>query len=263
MIRVLVRLVGLAVATVVATGGLWLYVNSNDDRDRIIEEQARQIETLENIATRLQAERRVADILVTEQERDGEGKLHTTLLFVEYGRGGEPLAPRRFEVVGDRVHVETQLIKFERHFVREGDPLRGKSLVLFSSIYGSATPPEKGLPVDEPGRAPKVYRGADPRESEYEQELWRDFWKLMSDTQYANSKGVRVAQGETVWGIFEPDKLYTITLESVGGLSLTNEPLKPIFREAISSFRDQAQPTTAPAAAPATRPVAGGAGTNP
>ena len=247
MIRVLVRLVGLAVATVVATGGLWLYVNSNDDRDRVIEEQARQIETLENIATRLQAERRVADILVTEQERDEEGTLHTTLLFVEYGRSGEPLAPKRFEVVGDRVHVETQLIKFERHFVREGDPLRGKSLVLFSSIYGSATPPEKGLPVDEPGRAPKVYRGADPRQSEYEQELWRDFWKLMSDTPYANSKGVRVAQGETVWGIFEPDKLYTITLESAGGLSLTNEPLKPIFREALSSFRDEDEPATGPA----------------
>jgi hypothetical protein len=247
MIRILVRLVGLAVVTVVATGGLWLYVNSNDDRDRIIEEQARQIETLENIATRLQAERRVADILVTGQQRDSEGALHTTLLFVEYGRDGEPLAPKRFEVVGDRVHVETQLIKFERHFVREGDPLRGKSLVLFSSIYGSATPPEKGLPVDEPGRAPKVYRGADPRQSEYEQELWREFWKLMSDTQYANSKGVRVAQGETVWGIFEPDKLYTITLESAGGLSLTNEPLKPIFREALSSFRRDGDPATAPA----------------
>lgn len=252
MIRLFVRLAGLAVATVVATGGLWLYVNSSDERDQIIEEQARQIETLENIATRLQTERRVADILVTDQQRDEEGRLHTTLLFVEYGRNGEPLAPKRFEVVGDRVHVETQLIKFERHFVREGDPLRGKSLVLFSSIYGSATPPEDGLPVDEPGRAPKIYRGTDPRQSEYEQELWQDFWKLMADTQYANSKGVRVAQGETVWGIFEPEKLYTLTLESAGGLNLTNEPLKPIYREAFSAIRAEQDSSSAPA----TRPTA-------
>jgi hypothetical protein len=243
----LVRLVGLAVATVVATGGLYLYVKSSDDRDRIIEEQRQQIETLENIATRLQADRRVADILVTDQERDEEGRLHTTLLFVEYGHDGEPLVPKRFEVVGDRVHVETQLIKFERHFVREGDPLRGKSLVLFSTIYGSATPPEQGLAIDEPGRAPKIYRGTDPRQSEFEQALWKDFWNLMKDTQYANSKGVRVAQGETVWGIFEPDKLYTITLESAGGLSLTNEPLKPIFREALSTIREDEPPATSPA----------------
>ncbi len=69
----------------------------------------------------------------------------------------------------------------------------------------------------------------------------------MKDTQYANSKGVRVAQGETVWGIFEPDKLYTITLESAGGLSLTNEPLKPIFREALSSIREYEPPATLPA----------------
>ena len=32
---------------------------------------------------------------------------------------------------------------------------------------------------------------------------------------------------------FERDKLYTITLESDGGLNLTASPLKPIYREAL------------------------------
>ena len=32
---------------------------------------------------------------------------------------------------------------------------------------------------------------------------------------------------------FERDKLYTITLESDGGLSLTSSPLKAIYREAL------------------------------
>ena len=237
--RALLKLVGLAVAAVLATGGLWLWVNSSDSRDRIIEQQVMQIEALENVAVRLQAERRVADILVTDQSRDEQNRLHTTLLFVEYGRDGEPLPPKRFEVIGDRVHVETQLIKFDRGFVREGDPLRGKSIALFTGIYGSATPPEQALPVDEPGRAPRIYRGVDPRQAQYEQALWGDFWRLMGDTQYANSKGVRVAQGETVWGIFQPDKLYTITLESAGGLSLTNRPLEPIYREALAATRDE------------------------
>ena len=246
--RALLKLAGLALAAGLATGGLWLWVNSNDDRDRVIEQQARQIEALENVAVRLQAERRVADILVTDQSRDDNGRLNTTLLFVEYGRDGEPLPPKRFEVVGDRVHVETQLIKFDRGFVREGDPLRGKSIALFTGIYGSATPPEQALPVDEPGRAPRVYRGVDPRQAQYEQDLWKDFWNLMADTTYANSKGVRVAQGETVWGIFEPDKLYTITLESAGGLSLTNRPLEPIYREALAATRGERGP------GPATRP---------
>lgn len=249
MTNVLTRLIGLAVAVVLATGGLLFYMSSSDVRDQVIQDQAQQIESLENIALRLQTDARVADILVTDQQRDPEGQLRTTLLFVEYGRDGEALAPKRFEVVGDRVHVETQLIKFERHFVREGDPLRGKSLVLFTSIYGSATPPDQGQPVDEPGRIPRIYRGADPRDSRFEQSLWEDFWKLMADTQYANSKGVRVAQGETVWGIFQPEKLYTITLESAGGLSLTNRPLPPIYQEALLANR-QEQAATAPATGP-------------
>ena len=46
-------------------------------------------------------------------------------------------------------------------------------------------------------------------------------------------KGVRVAMGQGVWGMFEPDRLYTITLENDGGLSLTSEPLKGIYREAL------------------------------
>ncbi len=238
----------MAVATVVAAGGLFLYMRF-DERDRIIEEQARQIETLENIAVRLQADRRVADILVTEQTRGADGQLQTVLLFVEHGRNGEALAPKRFEVVGDRVHFESQVVKFERHFVREGDPLRGKSLALFTSVYGSATAPEQGEPVDEPGRIPRIYRGVDPRKTQFEQDLWKDFWNLAADTEYARRRGVRVAQWETVSGILSPDKLYTITLEAAGGLSLTNEPLKPIYREALDAARAR-RPSTAPTTRP-------------
>ena len=242
MTRALSRLVGLALFTLLAGGGLLFYLSVRDQRDEIIQQQAQQIETLQNVALRLQADRRVADILVTDQRRDAQGQLHTRLVFVEYGREGDPLAPRRFEVVGDRVHLETQLIKFERHFVAEGDPLRGKSIVLFTRIYGSATPPDEGALVDEPGRIPRIYRGSDPRISQFEQQLWDDFWKLMADTEFANARGVRVAQGETVWGIFEPQKLYTITLESAGGLSLTNRPLDPVYQEALLLVRvpDQA-----------------------
>ena len=38
--------------------------------------------------------------------------------------------------------------------------------------------------------------------------------------------GVRVAQGEAVWTKFQPDRLYTLTLESDGGLNITSAPLK-------------------------------------
>ena len=43
--------------------------------------------------------------------------------------------------------------------------------------------------------------------------------------------GVRIAQGEAVWRSFEPGWLYTLTLESNGGLNISPEPIKGIYRE--------------------------------
>ena len=71
--------------------------------------------------------------------------------------------------------------------------------------------------------------GADPRISEFEQDLWKNFWKLYDDETYRKTHGVRVAMGQGVWGMFEKGKLYTITLQTDGGLTLTSEPLKGIY----------------------------------
>ena len=244
MARALLKLVGLTLATLLATGGLWYYVK-NDARDKVIADQRQQIETLENVATRLQLERRVADLFVTRQGKNDSGQLTTDLLFVEIGPDGEPLPPRRFQLLGDSGYVEAKLLKFERGFVREGDPLRGRSIALFTKLFGSQTPPDQGQPVDLPGQVPRVYK--DARQSEFEQRLWSDFWNLADDTVYAKTKGVRVAQVEAVSTRFRPDKLYTVTLEADGGLSLTNKPLEPIFREAFAALRDESAPATRPA----------------
>jgi hypothetical protein len=187
---------------------------------------------LQDVVQRLSDERRVADVVVTDQ-RLVDGVPHTSLLFVEYAKDGEPLPAKSFEVVGKQAHVDALVIKFDRHFVGEGDPLRGHSVALFQKLYGDHENPVDAKRIDEPGRIPDVYRGADPRVSEYEQDLWRNFWRLADDAQYRAEKGVRVANGQGVWGPFEPDKIYTITLESGGGLNIQSEPLKGIYREVI------------------------------
>jgi hypothetical protein len=69
--------------------------------------------------------------------------------------------------------------------------------------------------------------------SKFDIELWRDFWKLAEDPRFRQEKGVRVANGQGLWGPFEADKLYTITIESDGGLNMASEPLKGIYREAL------------------------------
>ncbi|CAN5426849.1 hypothetical protein BH09PLA1_BH09PLA1_22830 [soil metagenome] len=232
MLRALGKI--LALASLVLTGSiaLWVYQEKFSASVQIARlEQKNQM--LEQVVKRLGDEKRVAELLVTEQKTDAAGNLQTTLLFVEYTRGGESLPPKVFTIEGKLAHVDAMVIKFDQHFVAEGDPLRGHSIALFTKIYGDKQAPASAMNIDEPGKVPDIYRDADARLASFEQELWANFWQLAADEDFRKERGVRVAMGQGVWGMFEPDKLYRVTLESDGGLNLTAEPLRGIYREAM------------------------------
>ena len=231
MARTLAKLVFLAALVVAGSAGL--YYQQRSSTAARLDEAVRKTEQLRQIVKHLQAERRVADVIVTDQKLvDGVQK--TTLLFVEYARDGTtPLPARRFTVDGNVAHIDALVVKFDRGFVQDNDPLRGQSLALFTRLYGENQPPDKAHRIDPPNQPPDVYRGPDAYVTEFERELWANFWRLADDEAYRNEKGVRVAQGEGVWVPFQPDRLYTLTLESDGGLNITSAPLKGIYREAL------------------------------
>ena len=230
MLRSIAKLAFLTL--LVAAGAVGLMLHRRDTTVAQLNEANQRNEQLKQVVQRLGAERRVADVIVTEQ-KTVDGVLKTTLLFVEYARDGSTLPARRFTVDGNIAHVDAMVVKFDRDFVQKDDPLRGHSIALFTRLYGENQPPEKGFRIDAPERIPDVYRGADPYVTDFERELWQNFWKLAEDDGYRQSKGVRVAQGEGVWVPFQPDRLYTLTLDSDGGLNITSAPLKGIYREAL------------------------------
>jgi hypothetical protein len=231
MIRALAKIIVLSVLVLAGAVGIYAYQDQTSDT-RKIEKLEEEKHELQQIVQRLSDERRVAEVLVTDQS-DVAGVLRTTLLFVEYARDGSSLPPKAFTIEGKTAHVDALVIKFERDFLRDNDPLRGHSIALFTKIYGDQQSPASGETIDAPGQIPDVYRGADPKVSEFERELWNNFWKLAEDPEYRARYGVRVANGQGVWGPFERDKLYTITIESDGGLNITSEPLRGIYREAL------------------------------
>ena len=69
--------------------------------------------------------------------------------------------------------------------------------------------------------------------SDFEQQLWRDFWKLAQDKAYRQQMGVDVLQGKSLWWRFEPGYLYTVTLQADADLNLRYEPLKGIYKEML------------------------------
>jgi len=231
MVRTLAKLAFLTALVVAGAAGL--YHQQRDTTVTKLNEALRKTEQLQQVVRHLQAERRVADVIVTDQ-KTVDGVQKTTLLLVEYARDGTtPLPARRFTIDGNVAHVDALVVKFERGFVEENDALRGHSLALFTRLYGENQPPEKAHRIDTPNEVPEVYRGSGPAVGEFEKELWTNFWRLADDEAYRKEKGVRVAQGEGVWVPFKPDRLYTLTLESDGGLNITSAPLKGIYREAL------------------------------
>jgi len=231
MLRPVLKILGLFVVVVAGSVGIYVYQRHDAAEQRLREVQAEN-QQLQEIVQRLEHETRRADILVLEQ-RAVDGVLETTLLFVEYDKTGEPLPAKSFAIRGEMVHVAAQVIRFDKHFIREGDALRGHSLALFTAIYGSEQKPAEAQRIDAPGTIPDFYRGADPRITNFELNLWRDFWKLFEDESYRRLKGVDASFGQEVWGPFKPDRLYTITLDADAGLTLRSEPLKGIYREML------------------------------
>ena len=236
MLRPALKLLGLTLMLIAGSAGIAYYQHYSSASKQIEQLQSEKHE-LEHVVQRLSTENRVADILVSHQEVAPSGKvLNTTLLFVEYDKQGDPLPAKSFTFEGDHAHIDALVLKFDRDFVTKDDPLRGHSIALFTRIYGEYQKPTDGAMIDTPGKIPDIYRAADPHVSEFEMDLWQNFWKLYDDEDYRKKKGVRVeggASGQSVWGPFKPDRLYTITIESAGGISMTSSPLKGVYREAL------------------------------
>ena len=231
MLRALTKLLSLATVLIIGLVSIAVYRHHTQaDRDRLALEN--ENEQLKLVVDRLTDERRVVEMLVTDQ-KVVNGIPQTTLLFVEYARNHMALAPKTFTICGNQVHLDAMVIKFQRDFVKKNDPLRGHSIALFTRMFGNLQAPDQGTLIDSDNQIPEYYQGTDPRISEFEQQLWKDFWKLTRDSSYREQMGVRVSNGQGLWWPCDPDLLYTVTLEADGGLNVTSEPVKGIYREAL------------------------------
>ncbi len=236
MFKALAKLVTLAVFTLIGVVGLLFYRHVSSAESTINDLKISNLEK-DAIIGRLEFERRIADFVVSDQSVV-DGKRHTTLLMVEYDKAGNALPPRSFNVIGNKVHVDAYVVKFNPDDVRRDDKLRGKALLLFEKIYGDAQAPADGARIDPPADAPEIYRDTNPRLSSFEQKLWADFWRLVTDETYRKEFGVNVAYGSGVFFPAETGKRYTLTLAANGNVTAYNEPLPEIF----SRLLKQSQP---------------------
>lgn len=194
-----------------------------DLRTEVAEKQ-KQIERLQTAVRLLKVDRRVAYLdCLRLQPGDDQNPPRAQLRFVEIDPQGRPVGePRLLEVMGDKVYVDALVVKFEDRFVEESDPLRAASLCLFQRIFGDRQSPAQGVLVDEEDRQPRVYQSGNAM-TDFERELWRQFWDYARDEEKAKAAGIRAAHGQAVYLAMEPGTRYKITIRASDGLTLTRE----------------------------------------
>lgn len=193
-----------------------------------IREQKETILKLEQEKQRLEAYLKIlkhidrrARVEVLRQAKDQQGNLQTTIRFTEIDDAGKPMSvSRELTLPGQEVYFDTMVIKFDDHFIEEGDPFKGRALMLFRRVFSSTMRAQDGFVIDIEGQAPEVY-AEQKAPSGFENELWKRFWELANDEKLAKERGVRAIHGDAPYMRLEPDRVYEVCLRSTGEVIIT------------------------------------------
>jgi len=112
------------------------------------------------------------------------------------------------------------VIKFDDHFVEQGDPIKGGALMVFRRIFSSTMRAEDGFAIDKDGQVPEVYA---------ERQAASEFEKGPLATLLGPCQRRKAGEGARRPGDprrrphmrVEPDRVYEICLRSTGEVIIT------------------------------------------
>lgn len=197
-------------------------------KEQEVAELQTKVQKLDTSIRLLKVDHRVARLDVVDQHRDPDSKeLVTTIEFAEIKDDGQPLdTPRRIQLQGDLVYLDYWVVKFEDEYIQHAELDRDTSLILFRRIFGEHQQPKDGFVIDKTDGPPRAYtRGG--AVSDFERQIWGDFWSIANDERKAQEMGIRAAHGQAVSIKVQPGKSYRIQLRASDGLSILPENAPP------------------------------------
>ncbi|MFA6378881.1 MAG: hypothetical protein WCX16_03765 [Candidatus Omnitrophota bacterium] len=185
---------------------------------------------LQEMVKRLQADSRVAEVIVTDVGLDAATqKQRTTIKFLEFDSLGQPLAPKYFTFLGNLIQFQSLVVRFNDALVASGDSLRGKSVFLFWKAFvldGSSTQEYIITPIDEIPSGYKI-KGLS---SAFESGIWKEFWDYALNSKKASIRQIKNAQIEAPGTKFVPGIVYTLNIEHDGGIRIDTSTIPPILQ---------------------------------
>ena len=184
---------------------------------------------LKQIITRLEADSRAAEVLVTGVNyNEVDKKTYTTIKFLEYDSDGKPLEPKYFNFSGNIIQFQSLVVRFDDIHIRQAARLKGKSAYLFWKVFMLNGEETQEYDITKIMEVPRGYR-LEKQPNPVEVQFWKHFWEYALDPQAAKLKGIKNAQIEAPGTMFVPGHLYTIKIEHDGGLRIDSKPLSTIL----------------------------------
>ncbi len=225
MIERLKRVLGLVLAALLVWGAVGIGV-------RIVRHRSEN-EALKQIIARLEADSRIAQVLVTGVRDDPEtGEALTTIKVLEFDAHGDPLVPRFFTFSGNIIQFQSLVVRFDDFHVTSGHRLKGKSAYLFLKVFFLDGPRTQVFDMTPLREIPEGYKidFQNTAAAGLQRDFWDQFWAYALDPAEARRAGIKNAQIEAPGTKFIPGILYTIKIEHDGGMRIDSEPIPEILK---------------------------------
>lgn len=197
---------------------------------KIILRHLNEKKVLNQIINRLEADSRVAEVLVTGVNYDEKTqKTFTTIKFLEYDSSNNPMMPKYFTFSGNVIQFQSLVIRFEDDFIRKHDKLKGKSVNLFWKVFMLDGNNTQEFDITEINSVPLGYK-IELDIASFETTFWEEFWSYAFDQEKAKKAGIKNVQIEAPGSMFVPGMIYKVKIEHDGGLRIDSYPISPILK---------------------------------
>jgi hypothetical protein len=189
-----------------------------------------ELQIKDQIIERLSAESRIAEVLVTESRlNETTGTVMTTIKFLEYDSLGTAMEPQYFTFSGNIIQFQSLVVRFKDDLIQKGSKLQGKSAYLFLKIFMLNGRETEEYSLTETNQIPDGYKLPNIQ-SDYEKNLWENFWSVALDPSKRDGYGIKNAQIEAPGSAFYPGIIYTLKIEHDGGIRIDSQPIPQILK---------------------------------
>lgn len=197
---------------------------------RFFNKLAHENKILKEVIGRLEADSRIAEVLVTGVNYDEAAKkTRTTIKFLEYDSKGKPLPAQYFTFTGNIIQFQSLVIRFDDTLVRKGDWLKGKSAYIFWKVFMLDGKNTQEYEITTMNAIPAGYK-VEGLNDAYESQLWQRFWEYALNPEKSKQVGIKNAQIEAPGTMFLPGHVYVLKIEHDGGIRIDTTPIPSILK---------------------------------